>query len=72
MHGTMVGNCHSTHVELLAFFQEIIDADCSVKQAVLGVNVKVGKVSGRCIRHGSLFVFDGSGFIGAGMFRFMI
>ena len=42
-HGAVIGDGHGFHAELPGPFEEPIDADGAVQQAVLGVDVEVNK-----------------------------
>ena len=49
-HGAVVGNGHGAHVEFRGAFEQLIDADGAIQQAVHRMHMKMDKIS-RCHAH---------------------
>jgi hypothetical protein len=47
----MVSDCHSGHVQLLAFLEKVVDSNCSIEEAVLGMHVQMHIFCGRVLCH---------------------
>ncbi len=49
-HGAVVGDCYRRHTKGFHFFEQVLQSDGPVQQAVLGMDVQMDKIS-RCLGH---------------------
>ena len=51
VHCSVIGYCHGSHTVFFTFVYEVVKADGSVQQTVLGVDMKMDKIRGWCFGH---------------------